>query len=543
MSRRNEAQQAESLGKQQQQPGGQETATTIALTERLSFMEWCMTWIRCWQTLWVFTSMGKAIAWLQLCDIIQRRVKLPLMLMVYWLMSFVTRCEEGRWCNATTTETSPGRHRKSTPAKKTQQSPSPLPPTYSLKEYFPSSSAMSASSGSSSGLTSAATVVGCIPLCLQIARWRSIDAEFCRLVRAQANRERVQGRGSSALFLGIPEPHQQQQQVLHSRGVSTTAAPSQQKQQLEPLVLSPANTLALMESISLVIGVDLFMSDFHNNTMQHYEEPPSTPLLSSSAGGSNSAAGRHSSKLSSSLLQTPHTQYHTVAVMMPNSVYYPSVWMGISKSSEVLTTVSTAAAPPPSAGAAQHSNSVATRCGHSCSAALLNTSISNNTMFSRSVASSGAQMIVIDAAYVHLLFADETDDELHHVDEPAAVKSAINKRKAPKPRSSVYSKQAHRHTVSVPPSVKKILLWHNDPVSLLVGGGDVLFGELPCAISVSHLQAIAEFNDDVCTAPRRKHRLYADAAEELACLWLSNMVVHSIFPAAAVQRSLSRNAS
>ncbi|CUG93641.1 fatty acid transporter, putative [Bodo saltans] len=298
-----------------------------------------------------------------------------------------------------------------------------------------------------------------------------------------------------------------------------------------------------MESISLVIGVDLFMSDFHNNTMQHYEEPPSTPLLSSSAGGSNSA-GRHSSKLSFSLLQTPHTQYHTVAVMMPNSVYYPSVWMGISKSSEVLTIVSTAAAAPPSAGAQQHSSNVATtRCGHSCSAALLNTSISNNTMFSRSVASSGAQMIVIDAAYVHLLFADETDDELHHVDEPAGVKSAINKRKAPKPRSSVYSKQAHRHTVSVPPSVKKILLWHNDPVSLLVGGGDVLFGELPCGISVSHLQAIAEFNDDVCTAPRRKHRLYADAAEELACLWLSNMVVHSIFPAAAVQRSLSRNAS
>lgn len=428
-----------------------------------------MTWVRCCQTLWVFVSMGKAIAWLQLCSLFLRHIQLPLVLVIALVASFFRR-------NRSTQHKSTPQRNGSKGSNKNEVMAA------SVREYLLTSGSADRGGNRRSS--------GAVALCMLYARRHSIDATFCRLLRAQADRERQYGT-SSALFVAVPEAG------AH-----------------KPPSLSPASTLALIESLSVIIGADIFMSDLHNHSQ-------TAPPASTSPNNRRSSSSSTSSKV--------HATQHTVAVMMPNSIYYPALWMGISKASEVLTTISVA------------SSSCGSSRGHTCSAALLNTSIANNAMFSRSVASSGAQMVIVDASYVHLLFAEDADED-HRTssDEP---RSAMNK-KAPKPRVSAYTKYHHtRHHIVVPPSVKKILLWNNEHVSLLVGGGDVIFGELPCGITVSQLQAIAEFNDDVCTAPRRKHRLYGDAGEELACLWLSNMALHSLYPSTAVQRALKRNAA
>lgn len=313
-----------------------------------------------------------------------------------------------------------------------------------------------------------------VALCIRYARKYSIDSVFCDLLRQQVKREAGSRSGNSIVFLAVPEG-------------ATSGKPAAGS-------LSSVGTLSLIESLSLIIGVELLSSDLHVDD---------APL-----GGDKACS---SSKL-------PAAVHRTVAVMLPNSIYFPSVWLGVSKSSEVLSAVSATTA----------ADGVASPRGQSCSAALLNTSISNNAMFVRSIASSGAQMVIVDASYVGLLFADDH----HH----ASSSSSDVGGKAATRRAST-----SRPVVSVPPSIKKILLWNDAPV-LLCGGGyqaanTPLIGELPCGITTAQLQAIAAYNDDVCTAPRHKYRLFADEGEELTSLWLSNLTVHSLYPSVVVNQA------
>jgi hypothetical protein len=263
------------------------------------------------QTIWVFGAMGMAVAWLQLCTFLVRCVWLPLVLVFLWLsmclQSMVT------WRPAAT-NAPPRRGRSNDSAQR-------MPLMGLLGRE---------GSHSSTGAITAA--------CLRLSRCYSIDAVFCDLLHRQAQREQGAAAPTNDVFLMVPDAPR----------VEDVEAP-----------LSAEGALSLIESVSVVIGVDLAVCD-----VQH-DDAPLIP------GGVNSPALNQTLK-------------HTVALIMPNSVYYPSIWMGISKASEVVSVVAAASAV---------SSGLPPARGHTCSAALLNTSITNNSMFSRAIASSGALVV------------------------------------------------------------------------------------------------------------------------------------------------------
>lgn len=129
------------------------------------------------------------------------------------------------------------------------------------------------------------------------------------------------------------------------------------------------------------------------------------------------------------------TEADCLALMLPNSVEYNAVWMATARSGPLHTLLDVLY---------RNSNSEQPKAERGtyrpCRTALLNTNLASNTMLYHAIECSGSVMIVMDVAYVPLLFCRrKSDDAADDDDQNVTSKLELN----------------------VPPHVKRIYLWRS----------------------------------------------------------------------------------
>ncbi|AYU79268.1 fatty acid transporter protein-like protein [Leishmania donovani] len=126
------------------------------------------------------------------------------------------------------------------------------------------------------------------------------------------------------------------------------------------------------------------------------------------------------------------TEADCLALMLPNSVEYNAVWMAAARSGPLHTLLDVLY---------RNSNSEQPKTERGtyrpCRTALLNTNLASNTMLYHAMECSGSVMIVMDVAYVPLLFCSRTSDDA----DAEGVTSKLE--------------------LHVPPHVKRIYLWRS----------------------------------------------------------------------------------
>jgi acyl-CoA synthetase (AMP-forming)/AMP-acid ligase II len=167
--------------------------------------------------------------------------------------------------------------------------------------------------------------------------------------------------------------------------------------------------------------------------------------LEPSASSSSSSSPKHQRQPSSHLIEAD-----CLAVMLPNSVEYNAVWMAAARAGPLHTFLDVLYRN------SNHITGSGNRGGtyRPCRTALLNTNLASNKMLYHAVECSGSVALLLDTAYVPLLFC-------------AADEVAVSTREGEGSGHTTNGLRLH-----VPPHVKRIYLWRscNDKGELLCKG-------------------------------------------------------------------------
>lgn len=142
-----------------------------------------------------------------------------------------------------------------------------------------------------------------------------------------------------------------------------------------------------------------------------------------------------------------------VALMLPNSVEYNALWMAASRSGPLQTFLCLLySAPSPKPLLATY---------RPCQTALLNTNIPSNAMLYHALESAGSTTIIIDEAYLHLLFLSSTAGEQQNCKEAkdSAELRADASALSTSPPSNTATTTFSTTTLRLPPCVRRVYLW------------------------------------------------------------------------------------